>query len=154
MKKIMFSIITLLICVNINWAQTVSEKKIKSEIKNVTVYLDGAQVTCTHSVQLSKGRNMVILNAFSPHVPAENIRIKTSGDVSVLQISTENYKETDKKIAQQVKEKKDSIKALQQLTSSLTDEKDAYIYLYGGRYMPCAGGFGRHRRGEKGACHW
>ena len=44
------------------------EKEIKSKIKNVTVYLNGAQVSRRGSVTLKKGINTLYFNDVSPYV--------------------------------------------------------------------------------------
>ena len=51
-----------------------TEKDIKSKVKDVTIFLTGAQVNREGSVSISKGQNEIIFTGISPLLKRESIR--------------------------------------------------------------------------------
>lgn len=62
------------------------EEKVPSKIKEVTVYLSGAQITRTATCQLQEGANKVIFSGLSHKIDESSIQISGLGAVSILSI--------------------------------------------------------------------
>ncbi|MCB0371997.1 MAG: mucoidy inhibitor MuiA family protein [Muricauda sp.] len=60
--------------------------KVPSKIKEVTVYLSGAQITRTASCQLHEGSNEVVFTGLSHKIDESSIQISGLGAVSILSI--------------------------------------------------------------------
>ena len=93
------------------------EKEIKSKIKNVTVYLNGAQVSRRGNVTLKTGINTLYFNDVSPYVNQKTIQVKGMGDYIILDTKKNiKYPEPSKaveiptKITRQIKRTRDSIR--------------------------------------------
>jgi hypothetical protein len=84
--KIVFSLIALL---NFNYAftQVITEKEIKTEAKEVTVFLEGAQIHRKQNVNLSKGETILKFINLSPFIDAKSVQVKASGDITVLSVN-------------------------------------------------------------------
>ncbi|MDP2687090.1 MAG: mucoidy inhibitor MuiA family protein [Aequorivita sp.] len=63
-----------------------SEKPTISKIEKVTVYLEGASVERTSSINLLPGENSFIFNNLSPDIDENSIQISGLGDASILSI--------------------------------------------------------------------
>ncbi len=66
------------------------EKKIKSEIKKVTVYLKGAQITRTANTNIEKGRTIIVLESLSSKINSESISISGSDNFTIISV-VHNY---------------------------------------------------------------
>ena len=93
------------------------EKERKSKIKNVTVYLNGAQVSRRGNVTLKTGINTLYFNDVSPYVNQKTIQVKGMGDYIILDTKKNiKYPEPSKafeiptKITRQIKRTRDSIR--------------------------------------------
>ncbi len=64
-----------------------SEKKIPSNIEEVTVYLTGAQIKRTASVNVKPGTNEILLNNLSPDIDENSIQISGLKNTSILSIN-------------------------------------------------------------------
>lgn len=81
MKKI---IVPLLIVLFMNTAFGINETTVDSKIKNVTVFLNGAQVFRKAPVQLKKGITEVIFDSISSNINANSIQVKGKGNYTIL----------------------------------------------------------------------
>lgn len=88
MKRIVLSAIALTISFQ-SFAQ--NEKAINADIKKVTVYLQGAQITHEGSTTLSKGKQTVKLADLSPYIQANSVTVKTKGVTLINVIHQINY---------------------------------------------------------------
>ena len=73
-----------------------ADNKTGSEIKEVIVYLNGAQITRLAPIYLESGINEIILNDLSPKIDENSIQISGLGDASILSINY-NINYLDKK---------------------------------------------------------
>lgn len=64
-----------------------NELKTPSKIKEVTVYLNGAQITRTASYELQEGSNEVIFTGLSHKIDESSIQVSGLGAVSILSIA-------------------------------------------------------------------
>lgn len=85
MKKIQFLFVFLF--ASQLYAQDLPEKKFGSEVSEVTVFLDGAQVVREKSIALEKGKSIVIFEKLSPFINAKSLQVKAEGDITVLSVN-------------------------------------------------------------------
>ncbi len=64
-----------------------NEKKVSSQIKEVTVYLSGAQITRTAHLHLVEGSNEIIFSGLSPKIDESSIQISGLRSTSILAMS-------------------------------------------------------------------
>lgn len=69
------------------YAQTNSDKEIKTEVSEVTVFIENAQVTRESSQTISKGKTILKFINLSPFIDAKSIQVKASGLVTVLSVN-------------------------------------------------------------------
>ncbi|MFD1316731.1 mucoidy inhibitor MuiA family protein [Namhaeicola litoreus] len=83
-----FSILIAVLTVSFSNAQeSIKEKEIKSRVDEVTVYLDGAQITRKKKVQLQPGTHLLKFTDLSPFIRSKSVQIKAMGDVTVLSVN-------------------------------------------------------------------
>ena len=71
-----------------------NDKKIPSDIKEVTVYLSGAQITRTANIQLKEGSNEITFTGLSHKIDESSIQVSGLNAVSILSIAYDiNYLE-------------------------------------------------------------
>ncbi|MFD2098533.1 DUF4139 domain-containing protein [Flagellimonas iocasae] len=96
-----------------------NEQKQPSKIKEVTVYLSGAQITRTAECHLNEGANELIFTGLSPKIDESSIQISGLNAVSILSIAYNiNYLEKSESNPK-VKEWEDDVKELEQRISLL-----------------------------------
>src|ERR1044071_2898663 len=83
--KNLFTVILLSIAATV-FAQP-SERKINSQVKEVTVFLQGAQVTRTSTVEVKPGASTLVLPGTSPHVQENSIQVEGNQGVKILGVS-------------------------------------------------------------------
>jgi len=72
--------------------QNTPEKEIKTKINEVTVYLEGAQITRRKNIEIQPGRSTLKFVALSPYVDAKSINVKAAGEITVLSVNHQlNY---------------------------------------------------------------
>lgn len=68
-------------------SQENTEQEIKTEVKDVTVFLDGAQITRKETVALHKGKNTLKFSGLSPYIDASSIQAKAKGELTILSVN-------------------------------------------------------------------
>jgi uncharacterized protein (TIGR02231 family) len=81
MKKLALTFIILIIA---NYSFGINETTVSSKIKNVTVFLNGAQVFRKANLKLKKGINEVIFDSISSNINANSIQVKGKGNYTIL----------------------------------------------------------------------
>ena len=90
-----------------------TDKKVKSDIKSVTVFLNGAQVTSTASVTLGAGTTNVIFEGLSQNIWDNNIQARGEGDFTILSVVRKlNYLDPNE-MPKEIKNLQDSLQSLQ-----------------------------------------
>jgi len=90
MKKIFFLLICLLI--HTTYSQEITEKKITSEVNDVTVYIKDAQITRKKSVDVKQGITLLKFINLSPFIDAKSIQVKANGNIMVMAVNhQQNY---------------------------------------------------------------
>jgi hypothetical protein len=69
------------------YAQDPIEKEIKSEVSEVTVYLENALETRKVSVDVLPGKTLLKFTGLSPFIDAKSIQAKVDGDVTLLTVN-------------------------------------------------------------------
>lgn len=126
MKKLTY-LLCFLITANFSLAQDEKEKKVTTEIKSAIIYLDGAEIHRSKTVNLEKGRTKVIFTGLSPKFNPKNIQVTTTHDVELLAISHRVDYLTNVKEKPRVKQLKDSLDLIKQENVILNNDKDAYV---------------------------
>ncbi|MFD2034538.1 DUF4139 domain-containing protein [Belliella marina] len=73
---------------------TPSEKVIKSEIKEVTVFQNGAQINEKSSLNIGAGETVLMIKGKSPYIDGKSIQVKGFGDFTILSVNVQsNYLE-------------------------------------------------------------
>jgi hypothetical protein len=84
--KPLFSIL-LTLSVYSAFSQPLKEKELKTEIKEVTVFLNGAQIFETGSLTIGQGKSMLRVTNLSPYLDEKTIRVKADGDFTILSVN-------------------------------------------------------------------
>jgi len=80
-------IITLALFINISFSQETPTKSIKSRVSEVTVFLNGAQVSRKKAVDVKPGKSILKFINLSPYIDAKSIQVKTDNAVTVLSVN-------------------------------------------------------------------
>lgn len=73
-------------------AQEVTEKVVSTEVGEVTVFLEGAQVVRKKPVTVSKGISVLKFVNLSPYVDAKSLQVKAGGALTILSVTHQtNY---------------------------------------------------------------
>lgn len=117
-------------------AQEFSQKTISPKISEVTVFLKGAQVTRTGSVTIPKGKTILKIENLSPHIDDKSIRVKASGNFTLLSVNHQlNYvsdksrNETIERLFSEISAMEDQIAKLETRLDVL-DEKRKLMTAY------------------------
>ncbi|MDB5060699.1 MAG: hypothetical protein JWP67_542 [Mucilaginibacter sp.] len=90
MKKLILFLATLSICFETTFADEV--QKISSKVQKVTVFLNGAQVTRTATVNIAAGTSTLTFENISPDIDVQSIQVSAAGEFTILSVKTElNY---------------------------------------------------------------
>lgn len=86
MKKITILLLAILIQVSSSFG--IDDKKVKSSIKDVTVFLQGAQVHRKGFFQVNKGQTRIIFEGMTQAFDKNSIQVKGKGDFIILEVSS------------------------------------------------------------------
>ncbi len=90
MKAINFLLLSLIFS-NV-FSQEFLEKEVKTEVNEVTVFLDGAQIVRKKAIDLPKGKSIIKFINLSPFIDAKSVQIKAEGELTVLSVNhQQNY---------------------------------------------------------------
>ncbi|SFA78816.1 DUF4139 domain-containing protein [Algoriphagus aquimarinus] len=112
MKKFSFSLILSLFAFTA-FSQEIKETPFKSEIKEVTVFLSGAQVFETAKGQLAAGESLVLIKGLSPYLDEKSIQVKGLGNFTIQAVNRRMDYLTEVEVSEKVKNLEDQIKTIQ-----------------------------------------
>jgi len=124
MRKIIF-----LLALSFLLSKLHSQKNIvqlKTNIKEVTVFLSGAQVERTGTLQLSEGNYYVQISGLPDDIETQTIQVNGKGDFSILSVSTSKNYLTEQQKPKEATIIEDSIQKLKDLIS----EKNYQLFVY------------------------
>lgn len=114
-RKLLVFISLILFITSVN-AQDLKEIIVKTEASEVTVFIDGAQISRKKLVDLPAGKSKIRFTNLSPYIDAKSVQVKAAGDVMVTSVNHQmNY--LDSVVQQSAK-----IKLLSQQLSDITDK--------------------------------
>jgi uncharacterized protein (TIGR02231 family) len=120
--------LTIVLCLLISqpmWAQ-IQEKTIKTDIDEVKIYLQGAEIIRTKKLNLSKGKYRIIFAGLSPRLDARSIQVTASNNTSILSTTSKINFMSQQKASPRVQTIKDSIELFTMDKQDLYDIKRAY----------------------------
>lgn len=112
MKKLTL-LFTLCLVAFFAFSQEIKEATFKSEIKEVTVFLSGAQVFETSSGQISAGESFILIKGLSPYLDEKSIQVKGMGDFTIQAVNKRLDYLSEQKNGEKVQALQDSILAIQ-----------------------------------------
>ncbi|MGZ4043674.1 MAG: DUF4139 domain-containing protein [Bacteroidia bacterium] len=90
-------------------AQSIENVQVKTPVKSVILYLDGAEVAQSKQVSLNPGRTLLTFTGLSPKLISKSIQVNVPPDVMVLSVSDKiNFLNTQR-ITPRGKQLKDSL---------------------------------------------
>jgi len=120
--RFIFTILTLLLT-NQAFSQTFKEKELKTEINEVTVFLNGAQIFESANTSIPTGKTILKIKNLSPYLDEKSIQVKADGDFTILSVNHKfNYLSELKK-----DEKIDSLKKLTDDIESIVSRDNARL---------------------------
>ena len=108
------------------FAQSIHKIEVKSEITSAIVYLDGAEVSRSKTVNIRKGKNELVFTNLSPKLNGKTIQINTLTGIDILSITTKINHLALGAQSVRITSLKDSMTLMQQKVINLQDEKSAY----------------------------
>jgi len=91
-----------------SFSQNFKEKELKTDIKEVTVFLSGAQIFETGTTTVLSGNSILKVKGLSPFIDEKSVQVKGQGDFTILSVNHKlNYLDVLKKDS-----KTDSLKKL------------------------------------------
>jgi len=116
------------------FGQEITEKEIKTDVNEVTVFIDKAQVARQKTVELSPGITILKFTNLSPFIDSKSVQVKATGDVTVLAVNhQQNFldklekSEEVKKIESKLDDLNDQIK-LEETYLSILKEELTFLY--------------------------
>jgi len=95
-------------------AQEFTEKEIKTEVNEVTVFIEGAQKIKKKNVDLTQGKTILKFVNLSPFIDPKSVQVKATGDVIVLSVNhQQNYLDKLEK-SKELQEMENSVDALEE----------------------------------------
>ncbi len=89
-NTLLWGILTLAVSTVV--AQEPREKEVKTVVKDVTVFIEGAQITRKKAVDLSTGITILKFVDLSPFIKSKSLQVKADGDVTVISVNQQqNY---------------------------------------------------------------
>ena len=119
--KVMMMTVALMLVTAVNGEKTMASanrQELTAAIKHVTVFINGAQVERTHSMNLAAGEQVITFTGLSPYTDVKSMQIKARGKLTVLGV---NYRTTHPDSLQRVKQLRE---AEQQVKLTADKERD------------------------------
>jgi hypothetical protein len=122
MKKIGILILGLIFS-NLLFSQEIKVVEVKTDVNEVTVFIEGAQVVRKKSVDLTQGKSILKFVNLSPFIDPKSLQVKVEGEITVLSVNhQQNYLDKMDK----PKELQDLEKSLETIDSKIKQE-DTYL---------------------------
>lgn len=82
-------IIILFFCFIVNpiFSQEITTKEIKTEVNEVTVFIESAQITRNKTLNIAPGTTILKFTDLSPFIDAKSIQVRADGEVMVLSVN-------------------------------------------------------------------
>jgi hypothetical protein len=118
MKKIGILILGLIFS-NLLFSQEIKVVEVKTDVNEITVFIDGAQVVRKKSVDITQGKSILKFVNLSPFIDPKSVQVKVEGELTVLSVNhQQNYLDKMEK----PKELQDLEKSLETIDSKIKQE--------------------------------
>jgi uncharacterized protein (TIGR02231 family) len=125
MKKFNLLLTAVILSFTSSMAQETSQD-VTAPVQSAIIYLYGAEIFQTKSVQLNAGRNRIVFKGLSSKLNSKSIQVNATGDVSILAISDQiNYIDAQQE-SPRAKQLRDSVTLFTDAVAQLNNDKDAY----------------------------
>jgi uncharacterized protein (TIGR02231 family) len=104
------------------------EQRVNSNITNVTVFLNQAQITRSAKISLNAGVTQLVFDRISPYVNLNSLQVKTESNVSLLSVSQRNNFLKDEEKPKLIIDLEDSLQVIKQQLETVRIKKEA-LYL-------------------------
>ncbi len=81
------SLLILCLIFSKTYSQEIIEKKITTSVNEVTVFLEGAQITRKKTIELKQGKTILKFTDLSPFIDAKSIQVRANGKITVLAVN-------------------------------------------------------------------
>lgn len=125
MKSLLLVILSFFLG-NYSFSQSDFEQYVSSDIKNVTVFITGGEITRQAKVNLNVGRNILVYTDISTVVDSKSIQFKSEEKIDIVSVSTEFDFMKFSKSHPQTKNLNDSSEYWQEKYQNLKDELSGY----------------------------
>ncbi|MEO7992623.1 MAG: DUF4139 domain-containing protein [Chryseolinea sp.] len=106
-----------------SFGQNLKEKELKTDLKEVTVFLDGAQLFEIGSVSIPTEKSLLRIKGLSPFIDEKSIQVKADGDFTILSVNHKlNYLDVVKK-----DHAIDSLKKISEVLESKIEQENARL---------------------------
>ncbi|MFD0792812.1 mucoidy inhibitor MuiA family protein [Mucilaginibacter litoreus] len=109
------------------------DQKVTSRVQKVTLFLNGAQVTRTASVNITAGTSSLVFDNISPDIDAQSIQVRGAGNFTILSVKHEmdylNVQLRQKKVEELRAQQKELRDRVALLNASLTINQEEYNML-------------------------
>ena len=117
MKKILLALASLY-CLSVS-AQEPKEIKVKTDVSEVTVFIDGAQIVRSKTLDVTAGKSQLVFTNLSPYIDPKSVQVKVNGEVMVTSVNHQmSYVDTTK-----TKKSVDGLVRLDEIDEQLKLEK-------------------------------
>jgi len=103
-----------------------NEKKVKSEIKQVTVFLSGASINNIGNTTIDPGQSDLVFENLSPNIDANSIEAKGEGAFTILAVTFRTNYLNDQPKPKEIKQLEDSLEMLQMKTDVQKNFRNVY----------------------------
>ncbi|WP_299456134.1 DUF4139 domain-containing protein [uncultured Microscilla sp.] len=125
-KKIILTLAFIFSLAVSSWAND-KEKAVKSKIKEVTVFLNRAQVTNTARVYLSAGKTLLVFEGLSTKLAKQSLQVSAKGNLTIMSVKHRiNYLKSFSK-ARRIKQLEDSLEYYQDRIARVGIEKEVLM---------------------------
>ncbi|MFL5753857.1 MAG: DUF4139 domain-containing protein [Bacteroidia bacterium] len=126
MNKFLTFSISLLTGISAYAQSSLQVQNISAPVQSAILYLDGAELTQSKTVNLAAGRTLIVFTGITSKLVSRSAQVTTSGDVTVLSVSDKiNYLNAQKE-SPRVKQLKDSVKMVSDMMAQQAYEKEAF----------------------------
>jgi uncharacterized protein (TIGR02231 family) len=110
-----------------NYIIAQDEQVVKTEIENITVYLNGASVLRSQKLNLKVGRNTFKVSGLSTKMDTKSLNLTLSGDAKLVTFYFEKDIVKDKETSTRLNSLADSLKSLEYTHEKLGYELEAFV---------------------------
>lgn len=103
-----------------------NETTVKSNIKEVNVYLTGAQITRKSNVNIKKGTNIYVLKELSPNLLPTTIQVSGKGAFTIIGVDYRDNYLNELPVTPKIKRMQDSIRTYQTWIENKNQMLDVY----------------------------